>query len=589
MHARWVVVVMVVAAFGVLAAAVASAPAATPCGTHGALSNAGGHSSCSYTTVGEDTFSVPAGVTSVSVVAVGAPGGNGGLYSSASANGAPGGVGAAVTAPSVAVAALSTVYVEIGGPGGHGIGTYPGAGFCPGGAAGADGGGAGGNARCFGGSGGGGGGESDVRAAPASSGGLTGGAGDPRLVVAGGGGGGGGEYYTAGGTGGASGGSASGGAGAGGSVDCTAPQSGVPGGTGETGAGGGAAGVTDHSMFCIRPFSNGQPGAAASGGAGGDGNQANSTGPGGGGGGYFGGGGGDAIGGVDAPGGGGGSSFAPAGATFAPASSTATPASVTISWVVPSTAKPTSEVAPAISGTPAAGRVLSCSPGSWANQPIAFAYQWSRNGTPLAGATSSTYTVASLDEGSMLTCTVTASNASGSASMTSAGVRVPVPFVPRCPAASGSLSGGRLGLVRLGMTRAQAHRAYRHSSDRGLRYEDFFCLTPIGVRVGYASPKLVSAAPASAQVRGRVVWASTSNPRYAIHGVRGGALLKFASRHLHVGKVLPVGRNDWYLAPAGSVTAVLKVRRGVVEEIGIAERALTRTRKQQSRFMRSFD
>jgi hypothetical protein len=85
------------------------------------------------------------------------------------------------------------------------------------------------------------------------------------------------------------------------------------------------------------------------------------------------------------------------------------------------------------------------------------------------------------------------------------------------------------------------------------------------------------------------VWASTSNPRYAIHGVRPGALLKAASRRLRLGQVLRIGLNDWYLAPDGSVTAVLKVRRGVVEEIGIAERALTSTRKQQSAFMRSFE
>jgi hypothetical protein len=262
---------------------------------------------------------------------------------------------------------------------------------------------------------------------------------------------------------------------------------------------------------------------------------------------------------------------------------------VTISWAAASTVKPASVVAPAISGTPMAGDVLSCSPGTWAGEPVTFAYQWNRNGTPLAGATSSTYTVAALDEGSILTCTVTASNGTGSASMTSAGVSVPVPFVPHCPAASGSLSGGRLGLVRLGMTRAQAHRAYRHSSDRGRRYQDFFCLTPIGVRVGYGSPKLSGATRASAHVRGRVVWASTSNPRYSIDGVRPGALLTAASRHLRVGKVLPIGRNDWYLAPARSVTAVLKVRRGLVEEIGIAERSLTLTRRQQSTFMRSFE
>jgi hypothetical protein len=72
-------------------------------------------------------------------------------------------------------------------------------------------------------------------------------------------------------------------------------------------------------------------------------------------------------------------------------------------------------------------------------------------------------------------------------------------------------------------------------------------------------------------------------------GVQPGAVLEAASRRLHVGKVLPIGLNDWYLAPAGSVTAVLKVRHGVVEEVGIADRALTLTRKRQTTFMHSFE
>ncbi len=680
MHGSRIVMLVVLAAFGLLGDAVVSADAATPCGADGVLSSVGTQFACAYTSVGEDTFSVPAGVTSVSVAAVGAPGGNGGLSGSASADGAPGGLGAVVRAPLVPVAGLSTLYVEVGGPGGHGVGVNGGSGFCPGGAAGVGGGGAGGNGRCEDGSGGGGGGESDVRIEPASAGGLTGGAGDPRLVVAGGGGGGGGEYYVAGGAGGSSGGDAAGGAGAGGSTDCDAASPrGVAGGSGETGPGGGAAGVVLNPVACIA-IVNGSAGTATSGGAGGDGNLANTQGPGGGGGGYIGGGGGAAAAdNVDGAGGGGGSSYAPTGATFATAPAAATPPSVTISWLVPaptatiltppaaatytqaqvvdssfactegangpgiaacldqngeasgaaidtstigahtltvtatshdgltgtasvtytvlSVARPASAVAPAgavapaITGTPTAGHVLSCSPGSWTSQPTAFAYQWNRDGTPLVGATSSTYTVASLDGGTTLTCTVIASNVAGSGSMTSGGVSVPVPYVPRCPAATGSLSGDRLGSVGLGMTLAEAHRAYPQSSDHGKRYENFFCLTPIGIRVGFASPKLLRTLPGRrrASVRGRVIWASTSNPRYAIQGVRPGALLRAASRRLHLGTALPIGSNDWYLAPAGTVTAVLKVRRGVVEEVGIAERALTHTRKQQWTLMHSFD
>jgi hypothetical protein len=141
------------------------------------------------------------------------------------------------------------------------------------------------------------------------------------------------------------------------------------------------------------------------------------------------------------------------------------------------------------------------------------------------------------------------------------------------------------------MTRAQARRAFPKSSDRGKRYEDFFCLTPIGVRAGYASPRLLRrlAPTQAARYRGRVIWASSSNPHYDIDGIRAGATLKAVQARLPHGHLLTVGRNDWYLAPAGSVTAVLKVRKGIVQEVGIGTRQLTRTLAQQRIFMTTFD
>ena len=164
------------------------------------------------------------------------------------------------------------------------------------------------------------------------------------------------------------------------------------------------------------------------------------------------------------------------------------------------------------------------------------------------------------------------------------------PSVPGCPAAGGRLHGTTLGLVRLGMTRAQARRAYSRSSDRGRRFMDFFCLTPQGVRVGYASPELLRNLPAGerGRLRGRVVWVSTANRVYSVHGVRPGARLALAAHRLRLSRGLKIGLNWWYFAPNGTASVVLKVRHGLVEEVGIAMKALTQDTAAQRAFMASF-
>jgi len=174
----------------------------------------------------------------------------------------------------------------------------------------------------------------------------------------------------------------------------------------------------------------------------------------------------------------------------------------------------------------------------------------------------------------------------------SSGTAPPPPARPRsgCPRATGRLHGRRLGRLMLGMTRARAHHVYRHSSNRGRRYKDFFCLSPSGVRVGYASPKLLRTLPLHDRRRlhGRVVWISTANPYYSLRGIRPGSRLAVATRRLHLGKGFHVGANWWYFGPNRQSTALLKVRHGYVEEIGIAIKALTQGRRSQLRFITSF-
>jgi hypothetical protein len=254
-------------------------------------------------------------------------------------------------------------------------------------------------------------------------------------------------------------------------------------------------------------------------------------------------------------------------------------------------APPVEATAPVVSGDPKTGHRLSCSTGAWKYSPTSFAYVWSRDGTPISGATNSTYTVQTDDEGLTLTCTVTATNDGGtSPPATSKGVQVPVPVVTRCPAATGKLSGVTLGRLRLGMTRQQAQKVYDRSTDRGKRYQDFFCLTPHGIRVGYASPKLLKTLPAGERKRfsGRVIWASTAYAYYSLRGVRPGATVAAAAKRLKLTPRFHIGLNYWYLAPNGASTGILKVRHGIVEEIGIADRRLTRGRKAQRTFLTSF-
>jgi hypothetical protein len=159
--------------------------------------------------------------------------------------------------------------------------------------------------------------------------------------------------------------------------------------------------------------------------------------------------------------------------------------------------------------------------------------------------------------------------------------------VKRCPAATGSASGNTLGTITLGETRRAVEHAFTHSSTRGTRYQQFFCLTPRGVRVGYNSPKLDRRYP-QLGTRQRVIWISTASAFYAIGGIRPGATVIAAAHQLHVGTVFVVGLNDWYLAPDGPATAIFKARHGLIQEIGIAAKELTRGRKAQRAFLTSF-
>lgn len=74
---------------------------------------------------------------------------------------------------------------------------------------------------------------------------------------------------------------------------------------------------------------------------------------------------------------------------------------------------------PQVSGEAKVGATLSCSQGTWKNEPTEFAYKWLRTkpgeaAETIKGAASSTYVLAGEDQGDSVSCKVTASNSAGS-------------------------------------------------------------------------------------------------------------------------------------------------------------------------------
>jgi len=318
----------------VVAAATGVAPAsALPGGCAQAFTTV----TCTYTS-GTNTFTVPKGVASVHVVAIGGTGGAGLADNHGTASGGAGGPGARVEGE-LSVSSGSTLYAIVGGNGLTGFGVKSGDGGANGGFNGNS---------CNGSLGaGGGGGASDVRTSPTDL--------STRLLVAGGGGGGGCSGITSSGP--------EGNGGAGGTADGSgfagqdeanalgSISSGGGGGGAGTASAGGAGGAGGAPGIVGEGGTNlpGCTGGTGDLGIGGYGSfvfdELCGAGGGGGGGGLYGGGGGGgatSLFGADggSGGGGGGSSLVPSGGTLS-IDATATP-EITISYTVPDTLSPAS-------------------------------------------------------------------------------------------------------------------------------------------------------------------------------------------------------------------------------------------------------
>ncbi len=136
-----------------------------------------------------------------------------------------------------------------------------------------------------------------------------------------------------------------------------------------------------------------------------------------------------------------------------------------------------------------------------------------------------------------------------------------------CPAATGRLRGEMLGPVRLGMTRPQVNGAFVPGTDRRRRASDTFCLQGGAIRVAYGNRGRTPAAAA----------AVTANRRYALGRIRPGARWAHIARRLHAGRGIRSGPGTWYVTGNGQRRGLVEVRRGVVDQVGIAAKALRRS------------
>jgi hypothetical protein len=112
----------------------------------------------------------------------------------------------------------------------------------------------------------------------------------------------------------------------------------------------------------------------------------------------------------------------------------------------PTAIAPANTSPPTIAGTGVSGQTLTSSTGTWSGSPTSYAFQWQRcdgggsNCVALIGASGSTYALTSVDVGTTLRTSVTATNATGSATATSpatAGITAPLIWTPP-PTTSGA-------------------------------------------------------------------------------------------------------------------------------------------------------
>jgi hypothetical protein len=120
------------------------------------------------------------------------------------------------------------------------------------------------------------------------------------------------------------------------------------------------------------------------------------------------------------------------------------------------------EVPPSITGTATVGHTLLTSPGTWLSAPgLTFGYQWLRDGTPISGATLSSYLLSQADAGHLIAARVLGQNAPLDDVVASSAPRAVAALNLTRPSFRGVLRAGRLLTASKGLWAAPGH-VYRY-------------------------------------------------------------------------------------------------------------------------------
>jgi hypothetical protein len=151
--------------------------------------------------------------------------------------------------------------------------------------------------------------------------------------------------------------------------------------------------------------------------------------------------------------------------------------------------------APAIAGKPTFHSVLTCSAGAWGSDyagsyvyqaPHTYAYQWTRSGAAIAGATASTYTVGSAGS---YACTVTAANQAGSAAQSSSALVVKAAKLQvKAKTRKVNVAPGKVGLFKLSVANKGGVPAKARICTKAPKKASKALKTPKCAKLGEVSP-----------------------------------------------------------------------------------------------------